>query len=506
MNIFDSLERAQIRFPNKEALIFKGQRTTYGELYQQACRLSAALSRSFGLRRGDRVAIFLSNIPEFLQAYYAVEKLGAIAVSLNVMLKRDEVEFILRDCGAKALITMPQLLEQVPENILTLRGTVVVGETNRIGCLRFFDLIAERPTSEAPNVRVETEDGAAILYTSGTTGQPKGVLLTHGNLLFNSQATHHHTGMTPEDRLLCFLPLFHCFGQNFIMNTSVHVGATLLLHERYVPDEVLESAAVNRATMFFGVPAVYIRLLSQPEIEKKLESIRYYFSAAAPLTIQTVRKWRERFGQIIYEGYGLTETSPFASYNHDSEYREGSVGKPVQYAKIKVINEKGETVAPGELGEIAIKGANVMKGYFNRPKETVQVIRDGWFLTGDIGRMDADGYLYLVDRAKDMINVSGFKVWPREVEEVLSNHLDLAEAAVIGVPDPVSGEAVKAFVVLKKDVQLFEKDVIEYCRACMAVYKAPRYVEFIEALPRNPSGKVLKRELRLRQQDTKKVA
>jgi long-chain acyl-CoA synthetase len=312
--------------------------------------------------------------------------------------------------------------------------------------------------------------------------------------------------MTEEDRLVCYLPLFHCFGQNFIMNTSVQVGATLLLHERYVPDEVLESAAVNRATMFFGVPAVYIRLLAQPEIEKKLESIRYYFSAAAPMTAQTVRKWRERFGQIIYEGYGLTETSPFASYNHDSEYREGSVGKPIQYVTIKVVNEKGETVAPGELGEIAIKGANVMKGYFNRPRETAQVIRDGWFLTGDIGRMDADGYLYLVDRAKDIINVSGFKVWPREVEAALSKHLDLAEAAVIGVPDPVSGEAVKAFVVLKKDVQLFEKDVIEYCRDCIAVYKAPRYVEFIEALPRNPSGKVLKRELRQRQQENKKVA
>ena len=506
MNIFDSLERAQIRFPNKEALIFKEQRITYGELYQQACRLSAALSRRFGLRRGDRVAIFLPNVPEFIQAYYAVEKLGAIAVSLNVMLKRDEVEYILRDCGARVLVTMAQFLEQVSESIPTLEGIVTVGETDRPGCLRFSDLVSARPTADAPSVRIEGEDGAAVLYTSGTTGQPKGVLLTHGNLLFNSRATRHHTQMTEEDRLVCYLPLFHCFGQNFIMNTSVHVGATLLLHERYVPDEVLESAAVNRATMFFGVPAVYIRLLAQPEIEKKLESIRYYFSAAAPMTAQTVRKWRERFGQIIYEGYGLTETSPFASYNHDSEYREGSVGKPIQYVTIKVVNEKGETVAPGELGEIAIKGANVMKGYFNRPRETAQVIRDGWFLTGDIGRMDADGYLYLVDRAKDMINVSGFKVWPRDVEEALSKHLDLAEAAVIGVPDPVSGEAVKAFVVLKKDVQLFEKDVIEYCRDRMAVYKAPRYVEFIEALPRNPSGKVLKRELRQRQQENKKVA
>jgi long-chain acyl-CoA synthetase len=506
MNIFDSLECAQIRFPDKEALIFKGQGMTYRELYERACGLSAALSRRFGARRGDRVAIFLPNIPEFIQSYYAVERLGAIAVSLNVMLKRDEVEFILRDCGARVLVTVPQFLDQVPETIPTLEGIVAVGETNRPGCLRISDLLSERPTGDALDVRVEGEDGAAILYTSGTTGQPKGVLLTHGNLLFNSRATRHHTRMSEEDRLLCYLPLFHCFGQNFIMNTSVHVGATLLLHERFLPDEVLESAAVNRATMFFGVPAVYTRLLSQPEIEKKLESIRYYFSAAAPMTAQTVRKWRERFGQIIYEGYGLTETSPFASYNHDGEYREGSVGQPIQYVKIEVVNEKGETVAAGELGEIAIKGANVMKGYFNRPEENAQVIRDGWFLTGDIGKVDAEGYLYLVDRAKDMINVSGFKVWPREVEEVLSKHRGITEAAVIGVPDPVSGEAVKAFVVLEKGAQLSEQDVIEFCRDRMAVYKAPRYVEFIEGLPRNPAGKVLKRELRLRELEQKKVA
>lgn len=506
MNIFDALERAQIRFPNKEALIFKGQSTTYGELYGQACRLSAALSRRFGLRRGDRVAFLLPNIPEFIQSYYAVENLGAIAVSLNVMLKRDEVDFILRDCGAKVLITVPQFLDQVPDGIQTMEGIVAAGETNRHGAFRFADLVSERPTLDAPRVRVESEDGAAILYTSGTTGQPKGVLLTHGNLVFNSKATRHHTRMIEDDRLLCYLPLFHCFGQNFIMNTSVHVGATLLLHERFVADEILESARVNKATLFLGVPAVYTRLLSQPDIEKKLESIRYYFSAAAPMTVQTVKGWQARFGQIIYEGYGLTETAPFAAYNHDSEYREGSVGTAVQYVKIKVVNERGERVPSGELGEIAIKGANVMKGYFNRPKETAQVIRDGWFLTGDIGRMDDLGYVYLVDRAKDMINVSGFKVWPREVEEVLSKHLGLTESAVIGVPDPVSGEAIKACVVLKQDAQLTEKDVIDFCRDHMAVYKAPRYVEFVQALPRNPAGKVLKRELRLRESESKKVA
>jgi long-chain acyl-CoA synthetase len=506
MNVFDSLERAQIRFPNKPAMLFKGQPITYGDLYEQVYRLSAALRRCLQLRRGDRVAIFLPNTAEFITCYYAVEKIGAIAVALNVMLKRAEVEFIVRDCSPRVLITVPQFLDQVPEGIATLAGIVVVGETNRPGCMQFSDLLSERPPAAEPADRVESEDGAAILYTSGTTGQAKGVLLTHGNLRFNSQATHYHTQMTEDDRLLCYLPLFHCFGQNFIMNTSVHVGATLLLHERFIPDEVLDSAAANQATMFFGVPAVFTRLLALPNIEPKLESIRYYFSAAAPMSVPTVRSWRERFGKIIYEGYGLTETAPLASYNHGTDYREGSVGTAVQYVKIKVVNDRDEKVASGELGEIAIKGGNVMKGYFNRPRETAQVLRDGWFFTGDIGRMDDDGYLYLVDRAKDMINVSGFKVWPREVEDVLAKHLAVTEAAVVGVPDPVSGEAVKAFVALQKGAQLCKKDLIDFCRDRMAVYKAPRSVEFIDALPRNAAGKVLKRELRLRPAASRKVA
>ncbi len=224
------------------------------------------------------------------------------------------------------------------------------------------------------------------------------------------------------------------------------------------------------------------------------------------MPLETARRWRSRFGHIIYEGYGLTETSPFATYNHDSQYREESVGTPVDGVEIKIIGNSGETAAAGELGEIAIKGPNFMKGYFNRPVETAEVLRDGWFLTGDIGRLDEDGYLSVVDRVKDMVNVSGFKVWPREVEDVLSKHKDVAEAAVIGVPDPISGEAVKAFVVTREGARLRDAEVIEFCRGHMAVYKAPRYVEFIDALPRNPTGKVLKRELRIRAFERKQVA
>jgi long-chain acyl-CoA synthetase len=499
MNIFDSLEHAKSQFPGNEALIFKGKPTTYRELYEQACRLSAVLSTHGNLQPGSRVALFLPNIPEFVLSYYAIQRIGAIAVSLNVMLKRDEVEFILNDSGAQLLITAPQLLEQVPERFAGVEAIISVGSADRPRCYQLNELLAKPLSAEVPKIRREKDDGAAILYTSGTTGQPKGVLLTHGNLNFNAAATAYHTGMTADDRLLCYLPLFHCFGQNFIMNAAVSVAATLILHERFVPDEILESALVNRASIFLGVPAVYLRLLSQPDIERYLQTIRYYFSAAAPLPVEVVRRWRNRFGQIIYEGYGLTETSPFASYNHDSDYREGSVGSAIKGVAIKVVDENREDLPPGAIGEIAIKGPNVMKGYFNRPEETAQVIRDDWFLTGDIGKMDGDGFLYLVDRAKDMVNVSGFKVWPREIEEVLAKHDGLSEAAVIGIPDAVSGEAVKAFVVIKTGARITEQDLIDYCREHMAVYKAPRCVEFLNALPRNPAGKVLKRELRLRE-------
>ena len=483
--------------------MFKGAATSYRDLYEQAGRLSSAFRGRLKIDKGDRVGIFLPNIPEFVLSYYAAVRLGAIAVSLNVMLKRDEVAFILNDCGAKALVTASQLLEQVPERsaIPTVKTIVCVGEPER-EALRFRDLMTES-YPRAPKANLEPDEGAAILYTSGTTGKPKGVLLTHGNLISNIYATNHHTKTGPSDRLICYLPLFHCFGQNFIMNSAFNAGATLVLHERFHPDEILDSLKTSRVTMFFAVPTVYNRFLALPKIEESFASVRYCFTAAASMPLEVVRRWREKVGQIIYEGYGLTETSPFASYNHDFFYREGSVGTPIENVEMKIVDEKGNELKPGEVGEIAIKGPNVMQGYYRRPEETAQAIRDGWFLTGDIGKMDEDGYFYLVDRAKDMINLAGFKVWPREVEEILIQHPSISEVAVVGIPDADTGEAVKAFVVLKDKASAKEGELIDYCRDRIAVYKAPRSVEFIDALPKNPAGKILKRELRAREQARK---
>ena len=498
MNIFDALERSKTRYPDKDAIWCRGVAMTYAQLYHQVCCLSSALQGE-NLQKGERVALFLPNRPEFLISYFATVRLGAIAVSLNVMLKRDEVEFILNDCQARILITCDRLVDQLPYSHETpaLKHIVCVDESQHTGVIGIHKLLA-RGRASHPTANSAQDEGAAILYTSGTTGKPKGALLSHGNLVSNVASTVFHTKMSSNDRLICFLPLFHCFGQNFIMNAAIACGATLVLHERFQLDEMLESIKTNRISMFFGVPAVYLRLLSLADIEERFRSLRYCFTAAAPMPLAVARQWRERLGRPIYEGYGLTETSPFASYNHDIDYREGSVGSPIENVEMKIVDPDGLELPVGEQGEIAIKGPNVMLGYFRRPEETAQVMRDGWFLTGDIGKRDHDGHFYLVDRAKDMINVSGFKVWPREVEEVLLQHPSVSEVGVIGVADPVSGEAVKAFAVLKQGESIGERDLIDYARGRIAVYKAPRFVEFIDALPRNPAGKVLKRELRAR--------
>jgi long-chain acyl-CoA synthetase len=503
MNIFDALENTKNHFPEKEAILFDGESIIYHDLHARSCLLSSALKKAGDLHPGDRVALFLPNRPDFIVSYYAVVRLGAIAVSLNVMLKRDELKFILNDCEAKLLITTKQQLDQVPEanEIPSIKKVVCTSKADGVAVLELDGLLSSVSSDPPIPADLVENAGAAILYTSGTTGKPKGVLLSHGNLISNVGATIQHTKMSAVDRLICYLPLFHCFGQNFIMNASVRSGATIILHERFQPDEILDSIKSNRVSMFFGVPVVYSRLLAIPKIADYFRNVRYCFTAAAPMPVSVARRWRDLVGQSIYEGYGLTETSPFATYNHDSLYRDGSIGTPVANVDIKIIDSEGRALPAGEIGEITIKGPNVMQGYFRQPKETAEVIRDGWFLTGDIGKMDDDGYVYLVDRAKDMINVSGFKVWPREVEDVLLQHPSLAEVAVVGIANAESGEAVKAFAVLKPGETMKEQELIDFARSRMAVYKAPRFVEFIDALPKNPTGKILKRELRVKTQN-----
>jgi long-chain acyl-CoA synthetase len=301
--------------------------------------------------------------------------------------------------------------------------------------------------------------------------------------------------MRSEDRLLLYLPLFHCFGQNAVLNAGLNACTTIVLHRNFDLEEILKSVATEQVTMFFGVPTVFLVLLNMSTPDDQLKSVRYYFSAAAPLPIEVAQKWYEKYGLVIHQGYGLTETSPCASYNHDYIYKPGSVGTPIENVEMKIVNN-GKEVPPGELGEIIIRGPNVMLGYWNRPFETAEVIKNGWFYSGDIGQIDADGFFYIVDRSKDMINVAGFKVYPTEVENVIYEHPAVAEVAVYGVPDLEKSEIVKANIVLKPGQIVTEKQIIAFCSERMAAYKIPKVIKFVDSIPKNPTGKVLKRVLR----------
>ena len=486
MNVAQLLERAALYHADRAALVAGDRRWTYRELDADVSTLAGGFA-GLGLKPGERLGLHLPNCPEFALVYYAAQKCGLVPLSLNVTYKADEIEYIVGDARPAAVITA----DPVAANLPSRDRMPTVGHL-----LNVNDLVSLRGTPRRA-LDLDREQTAAILYTSATTGRPKGVMLTHGNVVSNAYATVHHLRMTSDDRGLCALPMFHCFGQNAIMNSLVTAGGTMVMHERFVPDAFVDAIAAHRITILYAVPTMYILLLA---MERPLDfsSVRLYFSAAAILPTDVERRWHERFGRWIQQGYGLTETSPFASYNHDVVFKPGAVGTPIENVEMKIVDPEDREVADGERGEIVIKGPNVMKGYFGNDAATAEAVRDGWFHSGDIGYRDADGYFFIVDRVKDMINVSGFKVFPREVEEVLFRHAAVKEAAVVGIPDAVRGEAVKAYVVLSEGARVGVEELQALCRAAIADYKVPGRIEFVPALPKNPTGKILKKDLRAR--------
>jgi long-chain acyl-CoA synthetase len=491
MNVAHFLETSARRLPDRTALVFGDRRHTYAELDRESGRLAAGLAR-LGLRPGDRACLHLANRPEFVLAYYACQKLGVTPVALNVTYVRDELAYIIRDSGAAAILSAPPFAAQLPDpgETPSVRWRVGTGEPAGLP----FEALAADPPLRATDR--EREDVAAILYTSATTGRPKGVMLSHANVVSNVHAVVHHLHMTLDDRGLCALPLFHCFGQNFIMNALVAAGGTLVLHERFVPADFLAAIAHHRVTLLYAVPTMYIVLLSAGFRAHDLSSLRLAFSAAAMLPGDVEQHWTAATGLPVSQGYGLTESSPFATYNHEHAHRPGSVGTPVENVEVRVVDEQDREVADGTLGEIVIRGPNVMLGYLGKPEDTASVLRGGWLHSGDIGHRDADGYFHVVDRVKDMINVAGFKVFPREVEEVLFGHPAVAEVAVLGRPDPVKGEVVRACVVARPGHSATVEELVEHCRGRVASYKVPVVVEFLTALPKSPTGKILKKNLR----------
>jgi long-chain acyl-CoA synthetase len=494
LNLSNIIDRGALNFAEKTALIQDRNRYTYERLKSATERIALYLSEQ-GIRRGDRIAIFMPNCPEWVAAYYGIIRLGAVAVCVSSAYKQEEVASLLNDSQVSLLIACNELLDQVPKRDAVASVKEVVIWENDSVLESIFDI---RPAEHKPFLPMDCglDDECAILFTGGTTGTPKGAMLTHRNILYSAQNVCYHERALAADVALCFLPLNHVFGGVHIMNSTFYGCGTLVLHKSFDMDRLLSSVRAEKITRFYSVPTVFIRLLNTTDSGKYLTSVNYCFSAATSMASEIVRQWQDKFNLTIHEAYGMTETSSLVTFNHLYHHKIGSVGTPAGIVEVKIVDDKDNEVPPGEAGEIVIRGPNIMKGYFKRPEETGEVLSNGWLHSGDIGRLDEDGYLYIVDRIKDMVISGGLNVYPTEVEEILYTHAAVEECAVVGMPHTEYGEAVSAFVKKKQGLECSEADLIDYCKKHKASYKAPKKIFFIDELPKSPAGKILKREIR----------
>jgi long-chain acyl-CoA synthetase len=464
---------------------------SYAELDERSARLAALLAEK-GIEQGDRIGVMLPNVPEFPVAYYGVLRAGGVVVPMNVLLKQREIAFYLEDSGAKLLLAWHGFAEEARAGAAEAGAELVEVEP-----ATFAALLAEHEPA-ATLAETAEDDTAVILYTSGTTGKPKGAELTHANLARNAEVSARTTSeIQAGDVVLGALPLFHSFGQTVAMNASLRVGACLTLVPKFDPGEALATMQRDGVTHFYGVPTMFGALLHHPGREGfDTSALRICITGGASMPVEILRGFEEAFGAKVMEGYGLSETSPVACSNHpDRERKAGSIGTPIEGVEMKVVDENDEEVAQGEVGEIVIRGHNIMKGYWQRPDATEETMRGGWFHSGDMARIDEDGYFFIVDRKKDLIIRGGYNVYPREVEEVLYEHPKIREAAVVGVPHDEWGEEIGAAVVLHEGEELGAEEVSAYVKDRIAAYKYPRVVWFLDDLPKGPTGKILKREI-----------
>jgi long-chain acyl-CoA synthetase len=478
--------------PDHTAVRLNEAKLTYAELDRAARGIATGL-REHGLDPGSHVALLMPNVPEFSEAYFGILYAGCTVVPLNILLSAPEVSYHLQDSQSKLLLAHPQFEGPASEGAQA-NGIPVfwAGE----GSPRLRDLAQSEPI-ESP-YPCQEQDTAVILYTSGTTGRPKGAELTHSNLLLNCAAVVPRLiPFGKDDVALGTLPLFHSFGQTCIQNASFAAGSTVTLLPHFTPQEALEIMQRDRVTLFAGVPTMYFAILNHEGADAyDLSSLRYCLTGGAAMPVEVMKRFEERYPVKILEGYGLSETSPVASFNMlDRPRKPGSIGYPVWGVDLAILDPEDRPLPDGERGEICIRGHNVMKGYYRRPEANAEALRNGWFHTGDIGVRDEDGSYRIVDRLKDMIIRGGFNVYPREIEEVLYAHPAVVEAAVIGVPHEALGEEIKAVLTLGAGQETTAEEIIAYCKQHLAAYKYPRLVEFVETLPKGPTGKILKREL-----------
>ena len=501
------LEDLTAEYGDVDAYIFAGQKASYREFNEQVGRFATALAK-LGVTKGDRVAVMAPNCPQYVISYYALLKIGAIVVQTNPMYTKREVEHQLQDSGAELMVVYDALYPTVAAIRANTKLEKVIlfslGQEHSLegdDIYRFDKLLAETP-NQPPEVDIDLyEDVAVFQYTGGTTGVSKGAMLTHANVMCNAYMvkTWTHDSTMGAERSLVVLPLFHSYGMSTSMNTTILLAGTMILVPRFDPDEVLKLIEAYRPTFFHGVPTMYTALLQHPKLKDfDLSSVRVCITGGSAMPIEVQQKFQQITGANILEGFGLSESSPVTNCNPlGKEVKIGSVGvvMPDTYCKIVDIGTGEQELGVGEIGELIIKGPQVMKGYWNMPEETEIALRDGWLFTGDIAKMDEDGYFYIVDRKKEMIIAGGYNIYPRDVEEVLYEMPSVVEAGVAGVPDKYRGETVCAFVVPKEGTNLTEEDVVNFCRERLAAYKVPRRVIFMDELPKTTVGKILRRKL-----------
>jgi long-chain acyl-CoA synthetase len=490
-NLASILTETAERDPEHLAIKLDDFELSYQLLNEASARV-AGLLKSKGVEPGDRVGIMLPNVPHFPVVFYGALRAGAVVVPMNVLLKPREVGFYLEDPEAKLVFAWHDFAEAAEQGAADAGAEALLVKPGE-----FEQMLFEQEADHGMADR-SGEDTAVILYTSGTTGTPKGAELTHDNLLGNVDTILSSLiEMQPDDVVLGALPFFHVFGLTCGLNSTVCAGGTLTLIPRFDPDHALEIIERDGVTIFEGVPTMYVGMLHSAKADSAdVSTLRLCVSGGSAMPGEVLRGFEEKFGCKILEGYGLSETSPVASFNHpDRERKVGSIGTPIEGVEMKVVDEDDNEVAQGEVGEIVIKGPNVMKGYWRKEDETRKAITDGWFHTGDMARVDDQGYFFIVDRKKEMILRGGYNVYPREIEEVLYEHPAIAECAVVGVPDDKMGEEVGAAVVVKRGEDVSADEIKSYVKDQVANYKYPRRIWFVDELPKGPTGKILKREV-----------
>ncbi|PFH87719.1 long-chain-fatty-acid--CoA ligase [Bacillus sp. AFS088145] len=498
-NLNESLRKSAEKFPNRNAITFENKNISYSDLDLQVECVASNLVHD-GIKKGDRVALVLGNCPEFVFAYYGILRAGGVVIPVNPIYTKEEISYILSNSQAKAVIAnfeMESIIDSLKIELKHFEMLYYVGSNKTE--FNWEQLIVNNSKNNEYPFVIE-EDLAVILYTSGTSGKPKGAMLSHRNMASNAESIVKLVEFKEDDRILAALPMFHVFSMTVCINTPIMSGATIVIVQKFNPVEVINTIFNEKITLFAGVPTMYNFLLQLKDYSAEyFVSMRVCLSGGASMPVELLQRFEEKYKTIIAEGFGLSETAPVTAFNPIKGVRKiGSVGVDIPGVVNKVVDKFGNEAPRGEIGELIVKGPNVMIGYLGMPEATTNTIKNDWFYTGDLAKMDSDGYIFIVDRLKDMIIVNGYNVYPREVEEVIYQHPAVVEVAVIGISDKDYGEIIKAYVV-SNDESITTDDILHFCKDKLAKYKLPKQVEFKKELPMNSTGKILKRALKVEQ-------